>query len=161
MKLGIISDTHSNYTAVEAALAILRQRNITRVIHCGDICDAATVQLFKGFSADFVMGNCDHDREGLREAIGQAGATLHESFGELELCGVKLAFVHGDDSSMLAGLEHSGHFDFVFYGHTHVAREHQRGKTRVINPGALYRVRTRSMAILELTSGKVETVIVN
>ena len=78
----------------------------------------------------------------------------------LEAEGVKLAFVHGDDASLLESLEYSGHFDYVFYGHTHVAREHRRGTTRVINPGALYRVRTRTFAILDAETGQIEAVVV-
>jgi putative phosphoesterase len=161
MKIAIVSDTHNNYPAVETALEMLQQRSVTHVIHCGDICDADTVWLFQGMTAHFVFGNCDYDRHSLRQAIHGIGETLHEPFGNLEVENTKLAFVHGDDESLLEGLEHCDHFDFVFYGHTHVAREHRRGRTRVINPGALYRVRTRTFVILDVPSGQLETVVVN
>src|SRR5438105_8008836 len=84
MKIAIISDTHNNYPAVEAAIEIMRQRKITHVIHCGDICDSETVWLFQGLSTHFVFGNCDHDRHTLRQAIHGIGETLQEPFGHLE-----------------------------------------------------------------------------
>src|SRR5207237_10854997 len=105
-KITVISDTHSNHATVESALDIVRRRQVTHVIHCGDICDPQTVSLFHGLTAHFVLGNCDFDRESLREAILAVGATLHEPFGHLEIDGVKLAFAHGDDKSLLDGLEY-------------------------------------------------------
>ena len=47
-----------------------------------------------------------------------------------------------------------GAFDFLFYGHTHVAEEHRTGPTRVINPGALHRARVKSVLVLDLPSGE-------
>jgi putative phosphoesterase len=161
MKLAIISDTHDNRRAVEMALEMLCERGIDRIIHCGDICSAETVSLFRGFRTDFVLGNCDYDRESLFQAIQAIGATLHEPFGHLELEGARLAFVHGDDMSLLRGIEHSGEFAFLFYGHTHAAREHRTGPTRVINPGALQRVNRKTFALLDSTTGDVESVVVS
>jgi putative phosphoesterase len=158
MKVGIVSDTHGRPTAVRLALAELADRGIRTVLHCGDIDDAETVRLFRGLEAHFVFGNCDGDRAGLRRAMGEWGATLHEPFGHLELEGVRIAFVHGDDARLLRDLETLGVYDFVFYGHTHVAREHRCGGTRVINPGALHRARPRSFAVLDLETREAETV---
>jgi predicted phosphodiesterase len=76
----------------------------------------------------------------------------------LELVGLSIAFTHGDNAQLLRELEYSDAFDFLFYGHTHVAKEHRTGKTRVINPGAIQRVAVRTFALLELPSGTVESV---
>ena len=54
------------------------------------------------------------------------------TFADLELGEKKVAFVHGDNKRLLEGIEYSGHFDYLFYGHTHVAEEHRTGPTRVI-----------------------------
>jgi uncharacterized protein len=159
MKIAIVSDTHNNYPTVEAALEVLRSRKVNFVIHCGDICDSETVWLFQGLTTHFVFGNCDHDRHSLRQAVYGIGGELHEPFGHLELARKKLAFLHGDDESLLKSIEHGG-FDFVFHGHTHVTRDQRIGGTRVINPGALYRARIRTFALLDLKSGDLETVTV-
>src|SRR3954468_18386952 len=118
MKIGIISDTHSRYQAVESALQQFEKYGVELLIHCGDIEDADTVWLFPG-KTHFVFGNCDTERTSLRQAMYGVGATLHEPFGQLELDGVKLAFVHGDDARLLRQLEEGGEFEYVFHGHTH------------------------------------------
>jgi putative phosphoesterase len=158
MLVGIVSDTHGRHHTVEKALALLRQRSVSVVLHCGDIDDAETVRLFRGLPTHFVFGNCDWDKEELRRAIEESGATLHGAWGELELEGVKIAFLHGDDGRLFRDVEGSGHFDFLFYGHTHQAREHRTGPTRVVNPGALHRARVKTFVVLDTATGALESV---
>jgi putative phosphoesterase len=160
MHLGIVSDTHGNRLMVARALTLLRERGITTLLHCGDIDDPETVLMFGGFTVHFVFGNCDHDRAALRQAMSEIGATLHEQFGSVELEGVKLAFLHGDDGGTLRDVERSGYYDFLFYGHTHQAEEHRSGSTRIVNPGALHRARPKTFAVLNLTSREIESVTV-
>lgn len=158
MQIAILSDTHSRHATVQTVLQILRDRSIDTVLHCGDIEEADTVELFRGFTAHFVYGNCDHDRSGIPRAIATIGATLHEPFAAVEFEGVRIAFLHGDDKTLLRDVEQSGYFDFLFYGHTHQAEEHQTGPTRVINPGALHRARPKRFVILDLTTRTVESI---
>ena len=158
MRIGILSDTHSRYPTVEKALQLLQDRKVNVVLHCGDIEDAETVWLFRGFTAHFVFGNCDTERHSIRQAVHGIGEALHEPFGHLELEGVKIAFLHGDDRRLMADVENSGYFDFLFYGHTHQAAEHRTGPTRVINPGALHRARPKTFVVLDLATGAVESV---
>ena len=160
MRIGIVSDTHGNRLMVNLALAELRQRGITTILHCGDIDDAETVALFRGLKMHFVFGNCDLDKAELRAAMADIDATLHDHFGSVELEGVKLAFLHGDDPHMIRDVERSGYYDFLFYGHTHQAEEHRSGPTRVINPGALHRARPKTFVVLDLNSREVESVTV-
>lgn len=160
MKIGILSDSHGRRPPLVAALAELRERGITTVLHCGDVEDVETVALFRGLDAHFVPGNCDHDSEALRAAVEAATCTYHDGWGQLQLEGRKIAFLHGDDKVRMRELENSGYFDFLFYGHTHEAAEHRTGPTRVINPGALHRARPKTFLILDLPSGVTESVIV-
>ncbi|MGH7227530.1 MAG: metallophosphoesterase family protein, partial [Gemmataceae bacterium] len=44
MRIGIISDTHGNRLTTTRALAELRERGITTLLHCGDIDDPETVE---------------------------------------------------------------------------------------------------------------------
>jgi uncharacterized protein len=154
VKIAVISDTHSRYAAVESALKRI-EHDVELIIHCGDIADAETVWLFPG-NTHFVFGNCDYERTSLRQAMHGIGATLHEPFGRLELSDTRLAFVHGDDSRLLGRLENEGTFDYLFHGHTHVAEDRRTGATRVINPGALHRARTKTFVILDLDTGDAE-----
>ncbi len=158
MKIAVVSDTHSRHATVGRVLAELQARGITTVIHCGDIEDPETVLFFRGLTTHFVFGNCDGDRDGLRAAMDEAGATLHENFGHVEIEGRKLAFLHGDDKRLFRDVEHSGDYDFLFYGHTHQAEEHRTGPTRVINSGALHRARPKQFIVLDLPDGLIEQV---
>jgi len=158
MKIGILSDSHGRVGTVREALTELRSRGIDTVLHCGDIDDEPTIRLFAGLKAHFVFGNCDTDRDELRQVMAEVGATLHEPFGHVTLDGVEIAFVHGDDGTLFRDLERSDAFDFLFYGHTHVAEEHRTGRTRVINPGALQRARVKTFVILDLQTRDVESV---
>ncbi len=157
MRIAIISDTHNQTNSVRAALREMAKRGVERVLHCGDIQNAETVRLFPAHT-HFVFGNCDADRTGIATAVQAIGGTLHGAWGEMEIAGQAIAFTHGDDGVLLRDLEHTDAFDFLFHGHTHIAKEHRSGITRVINPGALQRVARRTFLILDLPSGETETV---
>ncbi|MBI1829819.1 MAG: YfcE family phosphodiesterase [Planctomycetes bacterium] len=159
MRIAILSDTHGRLVSVKNALEIAHARGAEVILHCGDICDGETVRLFPAH-AHFVLGNCDYDPGEIERAVADIGAALHGAWGQLDLEGRSLAFVHGDDRTLLSELENADAFDFVFHGHTHVAKEHRVGRTRVINPGALQRVAIRTFAVLDLTSGEIERVTV-
>lgn len=159
MLLAIVSDTHSRADNIERALRQIGAKGAELVVHCGDIEDADAVRLFPAHT-HFVFGNCDHDRQQIRRASQDIGATLHESFGYLELVGKKLAWTHGDDLQLLRNLENADAFDFVFHGHTHQAKDQQVRRTRVINPGALHRARPKSFIFLDLKTGEVERVTI-
>jgi putative phosphoesterase len=157
MKIAILSDTHSRAATVEMALAEIARRGIELIVHCGDIEDGDTVRLFPAHT-HFVLGNCDHDQAGIRRAVRGIGATLHEPFGHLPIDGKTLAFLHGDDHRLLHDLVHSDAFDYLFHGHTHIARDEIHGRTRIINPGALHRARPKTFVILDVVTGAVESV---
>src|SRR5581483_7050349 len=155
MIIGVLSDTHGLVDTVERALAEFRGRGVELVIHCGDIDDADTVRAFAGWPAHFVYGNCDWDRAGIQRAIKSIGATLHDPFGHLDLAGKQIAWLHGDKPDLKHDVETSGAYDFLFYGHTHAAEQHQTGPTTVINPGALFRARQKTCLVLDLPVGRM------
>lgn len=159
MKIAVLSDTHSRTAATQQALAIIAERGIELILHCGDIEDDDAVRLFPGHT-HFVFGNCDHDRAGIRAAIAEIGATLHEPFGNLEIAGKTLGFIHGDDTVLLRDLIQAETFDYVFHGHTHTARDEMIGRTRVINPGALHRARPKTLVILDVVTGALESIAI-
>jgi len=159
MRIAILSDTHSRYDTIETTLRLVDQHNAELILHCGDIDDSEAVWLFPP-NTHFVLGNCDLDRTAIQQAIHGIGATLHMPLGRLELNGVHIAWLHGDDRALMRDVEQSGDYDFLFYGHTHVADERQTERTRVINPGALHRARQKTFLVLEVESGETETVVV-
>lgn len=160
MLIAVISDTHSRTVSVQSALDIAQARGAEVILHCGDICDDETVHLFPACT-HFVWGNCDYLRDDIERAITDIGGTLHGDWGQLELANRSIAFVHGDNRMLLSELEYADAFDFLFHGHTHVAKEHRVGRTRVINPGALQRVAVRTFVLLDMATGEVESITVD
>ncbi len=160
MKIAILSDSHDALTRVSRALELARQQGAELVLHCGDITSPTVVQLFEGWTAHFVFGNCDWDRRALRRAIDDVGATLHKNFGHLELEGKNLAFLHGHETGLMTDLLQSRAFDYLFHGHTHQAVDYVDGVTRVINPGALQRASVKTFVVLDLKTGQAESVVV-
>jgi putative phosphoesterase len=180
MRIGVVSDTHDRTPTIENAITILREKQMELVIHCGDIESVGVVELFEGIPTHFVLGNWDGDwitgvncgfaarsPDGrkrndarLRQAIEKIGGRLHEPWGELSLCNKQIAWVHGNDRALLRDLEYSNCYDYLFYGHTHVAEQHRTGKTLVVNPGAMFKVEPKQFVIVDLEKGAIEKVVV-
>jgi putative phosphoesterase len=158
MLIGVVSDTHGHVPYARDGVRMLESFGVETVLHCGDIGSVEIIPLFAAWPTHFVFGNVDIGaaaRE-LRAAIEQAGQSCHGAFGRLELDGVKIALLHGDDSARLAEAISNQEFDLVCHGHTHLARNELVGRTRVLNPGALFRATPHSVAIVELPALKIE-----
>jgi putative phosphoesterase len=151
MRLGIVSDTHGHVDYAKQAVRMLESIHIDRVLHCGDVGSKEVVELFAPWRTDFVVGNCDHHPERMAEIIAEAGQTCHGTFGELHLDEKRIALLHGDDRSKFLEVTEYDQYDLVCYGHTHVAAIDRRGRTLIVNPGALYRANPHSLAIVDLT----------
>ena len=150
MRIGVVSDTHGQVSFTRAAVQMLESLDVELVLHCGDIGSADVVRLFDPWPTHFVFGNVDDDVRSLRSAMRTGGHTCHERWGELELAGRRVTLLHGDDNRLLRQLVESGEYDLVCHGHTHVAAHDVRGRTHVLNPGALHRARYHSLAIVDL-----------
>lgn len=148
--IGVVSDTHGHLANTRQAVQMLSALEVEAVLHCGDIGSPEIVPLFAAWPTHFVFGNVDFDVAVLERAILDAGQHCHGRFGSFTLAGRQIALVHGDDFAALAGAIAGGQFDLVCTGHTHIAKQQQRGKTLVLNPGALYRAQPHTVAIVDL-----------
>jgi len=161
MRLAIISDTHGYVEPTQKAIAEIRESDVDLIIHCGDIGGPHLIELFADWPTHFVFGNVDGDREAFRIAISAAGQTCHGVFGELEIAGKRIAFLHGDDRHRFEETVRAGEWDLVCYGHTHRKEMHHVGGTLVLNPGALYRARPRTFAVVEFPANDVTFVSIS
>jgi putative phosphoesterase len=160
MLVGVVSDTHGHVQNTKAAVEALAARQIECVLHCGDIGSPEIVPLFDRWPTHFVFGNVDRDETRLRQAIEVAQQTCHDRFGSIELAGRKIALIHSDDRDLFCETIERQEYDLVCYGHTHKAGYHRDGRTLVLNPGALYRAPVHTIAVVELSSLRVEQVTV-
>lgn len=158
MQIAVVSDTHGHAEYARQAIARIEDLEIGAILHCGDIGSPAIVRLFNRWPTHFVFGNVDYDEDLLREEIEKAGQTCHGQFGSFELEGRRIAMLHGNDFRRFQQTIASGEHELVCYGHTHFAKQEMVGNTLVLNPGALYRARPHSFALVDLPTLKAEFV---
>jgi putative phosphoesterase len=156
MRIAVLSDTHGKLEPTLAALEQIRLRDVSAIVHCGDIGGERLIEFFSDWPAHFVFGNVDGDRDNFHQSILAAGQSSHGVFGEVTLENIRIAFLHGDDAARLRETVASGEWDLVCYGHTHKRETHKEGRTVVLNPGALYRARPRTFAIVDLPGLAIE-----
>jgi|SRR3989338_8392176 len=154
--IGLISDTHENENAIKKAAAILKKNNVDFAVHCGDIISPPMLEHFKGLSMKFVFGNNDGERNGLNAKAKEFGFEAITDEKEFEHKNKKFYAYHGTDSAKLDAAIKSNKYDYVLTGHTHVKRDEKIGKTRIINPGALFRIYPYTIALLDVDKNKVE-----
>lgn len=155
MLIGLISDTHGHVRNTLEGLQLLASRNVDQILHCGDIGAVEIPRLFER-PTHFIFGNVDQDEADLQEVIEEAGHSCHGRFGDLELAGVRIAMLHGDNARKWEEATTGNTWNLVCFGHTHRAENRLIGSTRVVNPGAVYRARPHSVAVVELPGLEVE-----
>lgn len=156
MLIGILSDTHDHADAARAAVELLGRKGAEFYIHCGDVGGQEVLDELAGKPAAFVWGNNDWDRRALQRYADSLGIACYGSMADLELAGKRLAVIHGDDLRLKRQLLDGQQYDYLLQGHTHIPHEERVGKTHVINPGALYRAREKTVALLD-TQGDAVT----
>lgn len=156
--IGIVSDTHENVRPIIKAVALLKERNPSMVIHCGDIISPPVLERFAGLPLRLVYGNNDGERSGLKRKCAELGfAEIADSL-TFESGGKKFFVNHGTNPRVIDDAVESQQYDYVLHGHTHEMRNEVVGRTRVINPGALFAADGYTIAFLTVETGEVEFV---
>ena len=154
MHLALLSDTHANIKRTLTSIDIFLEHNIETVIHCGDIgSEEVLIELAAAFRPKnvpvyAVMGNVD-PWSNVSNFPKDVGITLRDFFGELPLGDKTAAIVHGHDPHVMNHALQNEKLDYIFTGHTHIARDETNQGLRIINPGALHRSASPSIAILD------------
>jgi predicted phosphodiesterase len=73
----------------------------------------------------------------------------------LTLGGKTFAVFHGHETAARDVMRMRS-IDYICHGHTHATRDERVDGKRIINPGALHRVKTRTVAILDTGSDQLE-----
>ncbi|MEM1508064.1 MAG: metallophosphoesterase [Candidatus Bathyarchaeia archaeon] len=136
-KIGVIADTHDRLELIDEAVKALNCEEVDLVLHAGDYVSPFSVLRFKPLKARLigVFGNNDGDKNLLRKRFEEIGAELQGKFAEIDLGGLKIALLHGEEEKLLKALINSNYYDVVVYGHTHKVENINVGKTLAINPG--------------------------
>ncbi len=149
MRIGVISDTHGHEAHTQAAIKTFQEHHVERILHCGDVGGNEVVSQFEQWPTHFVAGNCDYPDQ-LGEIVKSNQQHWEGLFGDLSLDGKRIALLHSHEQHRFDVAIHSGDYDLVCYGHTHVAEHRTVGKTNVLNPGAMYRAHKFTVAIVDL-----------
>ena len=133
MKIGIISDTHGNWAAIDEALSIADDMNLW--LHLGDCTpDAGYLATTYNLPVYAVAGNCDWP----------TAETCYERI--LDVAGHRIFMTHGHNYGVRYTQEYvmeaaeSQHADIAIFGHTHIV-EYLSGPPVLLNPGSASRPR--------------------
>jgi hypothetical protein len=156
--LGILSDSHGRRERLRTAIRLLTGAGAERFVHLGDLEDASALDELAGLPCAVVFGNCDDERELGRTAECLGIESVHPG-GVIEVGSKRVAITHGHLESelrRLRGLEP----DYLLHGHTHERKDRIEHGVRTICPGALHRAVPPTVALLEVESGRLETIVV-
>jgi len=146
MLVAITSDIHNNLANLKKVLDYCNSKKIRVMICCGDLASLETLNFLNdNFSGEifYCFGNMDdghfniltskHLSISSNNPSEYRNSKIFRSFGELNIDGKAVAFVHYPDKAK--ELAKSGKYDFVFYGHTHKPWEETIGQCKMLNPG--------------------------
>ena len=159
--VGILSDTHGKADMARAAVALLLSRGAEYLIHCGDVGGTDVLDHLAGHPAMFVFGNNDWDRTELQRYAQTIGVACGEDHGKLTLGGKLAVITHGDDNAFLSRVLREQQVDYLFLGHSHHTMDRRQGRVRIINPGALYRATTKTVAVLDTETDSLQFLTVH
>ena len=148
MRIGVVSDTHDDLAAVEAAVSLFDREGVDAVVHCGDFVAPFSVTPFDVDGVDFYAARGNNDGEWAVQStvesfgtyLGEAGALSFGGAGEGAGNGgeaVDVAVTHGTSGVVVDALVDCGDYDYVLHGHTHAHGVEERDGTVRVNPGGM------------------------
>lgn len=157
MRIGLLSDSHGRADTTAKAVRALLDHGAELLLHLGDVGSEAVIDELVGHHARIVFGNCDDEIGSLTRYAGLMGVGVDHPMGGLEIAGKRIAFTHGHlqhlvDQALLDGV------DYLFHGHSHELRDQRVGRTRIINPGALFRAPRYTAAVLDPARDALEII---
>ncbi len=160
-KIGLLSDSHGRASTTRRAVEMLLESGAQVILHLGDlgtleVIDALVMVPEAGrepLDVRLVFGNVDWDRASMGRYAVHLGVKVEDPVGRLTLTNADgaprtLIYLHGDDAvAMTDALEAQP--NYLCHGHSHHTRDDREGKTRIINPGALFRAQSYTVALLD------------
>jgi len=135
MKVVVFSDVHGNRDILERIISF--NPDAEYFISLGD--SELPLSYLTDLDIIAIKGNYPRD-----------AGFAYES--EMKLNGVKIFITHGHKYGVHKGLKKilhkgfKGEYDLILYGHTHVARVDKADNLKLINPGSVYRPRSKEPA---------------
>lgn len=161
MKVVIVSDVHNNLTNLKKVLDFCAKEKIEKIICCGDLSSNETLDFLNDhFDGEifYAIGNAEYGQLNGMENISEYKKTkIFQDFGEAEISGKMVAFVHYPIEAKK--LAESGKYDFVFHGHTHKPWTEKINNCEMLNPGNVTgTIYAPTFAIWDTENGKFELI---
>ena len=161
-KIGLLSDSHGQSSTTRRGVDLLLARGAQLLIHLGDI---GTAQVIDALAVEspahgdrvethLVFGNTDWDTAALGTYAQELGLFVDHPTGRITVETGELVYCHGHEPKLVSSAL-AQKVKYLCHGHTHEASDTHRGRTRVINPGSLYRAHTYSVAVLDTARDRV------
>jgi uncharacterized protein len=169
-RIGLLSDSHGRVATTKQAVSVLLEQRIDTLIHLGDLGSMEVIdELVVGetqlqnsatsannvdavataVQSRLVFGNVDWDRASMAQYARHLGIGVADPAGKLDLPdGRQLIFTHGHDDKAVDDALASG-ASYLCHGHSHRVRDEKVDSTRVLNPGALFRAKQYTVAVLD------------
>jgi len=157
-----MSDTHNDVDLIKKAIEILKERNISILVHAGDITSFRMLDYLKDFDCYIALGNGDEiDKEDINARAASLNLRPVKRSIEFECLDRMFLVFHGHDVPLYRTAVASGKYDYIIKGHTHYFENYVSNGCRIINPGAVYAREEASIAILDIEADKVEKIVLN
>lgn len=161
MKIAIISDIHNNEVNLKKVLDFCAKEKIETIICCGDLASMETLDFLNAnFSGTihYTFGNMDNDYlRNYKNLQKYKNTKIYPEFGETEIDGKKIAFVHYPN--VARELCETGKYDFVFHGHTHKPWIEKINNCTMLNPGNVAgEIYPPTFAVWNTEDGKFELI---
>lgn len=162
MMLGVMADTHDRLPLIDRAVSEFNERGIELVLHAGDFIAPFVVPRFRPLKAKLigVYGNNDAELELLKRKFAEMNSEIRGRFGEINIEGLKIAMLHGEEEELLKSLIDTGSYNVIVHGHTHQAETYKKAGTLVVNPGETcgYLTGESTIAILDTKTLEVNKI---
>lgn len=153
MLVGVVSDSHDNLPAIEAAVTALSARGVEHLLHAGDVIAPFAARAWRRFAGPItaVFGNNDGERAGLAKVL----EAIHEPPFVLTLGERRIVLAHdlrAVPPAVLAGAA------LVVSGHSHTSDVRRENGTVYLNPGEVggWVTGRRTSAVVDLKTLWVE-----
>lgn len=157
MKLALFSDTHNNWNGLQSAIDKAETVRCDVALFAGDLDKPAGVEVLAEFSGPVhhIVGNIDTRLERMQtEAARTNNVIYHGEVCDISRDGLRIFMNHYPE--VVAAKAQQDTYDLCVHGHTHQFRDEKVGSTRLINPGALTRRRSRpEWASLDTETGEL------
>jgi putative phosphoesterase len=179
MKLGLISDIHSDFPSLQVSLALLEREGVDQIVCLGDVVESLrpggneVINRLRAEDIPSVMGNHDHytvERESWlyqSDKAGEAYILTQENLRYLkdfplerrfDWTGRQVVLSHGHlwPTQPFSPAEHfekaieKYRAEILLVGHTHRPLQAKIGQAWIFNPGAISQYSSHTCAILTL-----------